>query len=72
MAGIMTSDITTLPESEHMKATDSCHPCKGVIKHVDIDGSATNIGASSYAGWGLWTPDDHRFNNHLPFLGEEQ
>eukprot|EP00972_Heterocapsa_arctica_P023396 3446967-Heterocapsa_arctica.AAC.1 len=72
MAGIITSDWTTLPESDYMKTTEVCHPCKGIINNVYIDGSATKIRASCYAGWGLWTPDDHHFNVSGPLLGEEQ
>eukprot|EP00972_Heterocapsa_arctica_P045784 6757156-Heterocapsa_arctica.AAC.2 len=52
MAEIITSDWTTLSETEYMKATDTCHPCEGIIKKVYIDGSATTIGASCYAGCG--------------------
>eukprot|EP00972_Heterocapsa_arctica_P057139 8431633-Heterocapsa_arctica.AAC.1 len=55
-----------------MKATEVCHPCKGVIHKVYIDGSATKVGASRYAGWGVWTPDGPRFNECGPLLGEEQ
>eukprot|EP00972_Heterocapsa_arctica_P006418 941241-Heterocapsa_arctica.AAC.1 len=50
MAGGITNDMNTLPESEHMKAADTCHPCKGIIKKIDIDGAATRLGASSCAG----------------------
>eukprot|EP00972_Heterocapsa_arctica_P041346 6099240-Heterocapsa_arctica.AAC.1 len=30
------------------------------------------LGASCYAGWGLWTPDDPGFVECVPLLGEEQ
>eukprot|EP00972_Heterocapsa_arctica_P088559 13057758-Heterocapsa_arctica.AAC.1 len=66
MAGIITSDWTTSPESEDMKATEVRHPRKGSIKKVCIDGSATNIEASCYAGWGLWTLDDQSVNGSGP------
>eukprot|EP00972_Heterocapsa_arctica_P102193 15058081-Heterocapsa_arctica.AAC.1 len=55
-----------------MNATEVCHPCKGIIKKVYIDGSATKVGASCYSGWGLWTPNDHILNECGPLLGEEQ
>eukprot|EP00972_Heterocapsa_arctica_P082987 12228669-Heterocapsa_arctica.AAC.1 len=42
------------------------------MKKVYIDGSATKVGASCFAGWGLWTPDDQQSNECGPFLGEKQ
>jgi hypothetical protein len=71
MTGLITSDCTTLPEKDYMKAKDTCHPCKGLITNVYI-GSATTIGASCDAGWGLWTPDDQSFNEHVALIGKEQ
>eukprot|EP00972_Heterocapsa_arctica_P041139 6064196-Heterocapsa_arctica.AAC.1 len=62
MAGIVPSDWTTLPDIEFMKAAEVCHPCRGTLKKVYIDGSAAKVGASCYAGWWLWTPGDQRFN----------
>eukprot|EP00972_Heterocapsa_arctica_P105492 15543821-Heterocapsa_arctica.AAC.1 len=55
-----------------MKAVEVCHPCTGKVKKIDIDGSSTKVGASCYAGWGPWTPDDQKFNECGPLLGEEQ
>eukprot|EP00972_Heterocapsa_arctica_P002945 433816-Heterocapsa_arctica.AAC.1 len=55
-----------------MKAVEVCHPCRGKVNKVYIDESATKVGASCYAGWGLWTPDDHLFHECGPLLGEEQ
>eukprot|EP00972_Heterocapsa_arctica_P057730 8516501-Heterocapsa_arctica.AAC.1 len=72
MAGIVPSGWSTCLDTDHMKADAACHPCKGNIKKVYIDGSATKVGASCYAGWGLWTPDDRSFNECGPLLGEEQ
>eukprot|EP00972_Heterocapsa_arctica_P042670 6290554-Heterocapsa_arctica.AAC.1 len=43
-AGVVTTDRTTLPNSEHMMAEDLCHECKGIAKSVFIDGSSYNIG----------------------------
>eukprot|EP00972_Heterocapsa_arctica_P004798 710883-Heterocapsa_arctica.AAC.1 len=37
---------TTLPDTENMKAMKVCHPCRGKLKKVYIDGSATKAGAS--------------------------
>eukprot|EP00972_Heterocapsa_arctica_P056439 8327006-Heterocapsa_arctica.AAC.1 len=48
-----------------------CHPCKGQVK-VYIDGSATKIGASCYAGRGLWTPDNQSFNDNGALKRKEQ
>eukprot|EP00972_Heterocapsa_arctica_P027809 4090825-Heterocapsa_arctica.AAC.1 len=70
MLGIAPIDWTTLPDSDYMKATEVCHPCEGIIKKVYIDGSAAKVAATCYARWGLWTPDDHRFNECGPVLGE--
>eukprot|EP00972_Heterocapsa_arctica_P105260 15509341-Heterocapsa_arctica.AAC.1 len=49
-----------------------CHPCRGKVTKVYNDGSATTVGASCYAGWGHWTPDDRLFNECGPLLGKEQ
>eukprot|EP00972_Heterocapsa_arctica_P083703 12334688-Heterocapsa_arctica.AAC.1 len=56
---------TSLPLSEHMKAEDQCHECKGKAKSVCI-GSSYKIGASNYSGWGLWSPADQSFNDNGP------
>eukprot|EP00972_Heterocapsa_arctica_P018345 2709560-Heterocapsa_arctica.AAC.1 len=72
MAGIVPSDWTTLPDTENMKAMEVCHHCRGKVKKVYIDGSATEVGASCYAGWGLWTPEDFNFIECGPLLGEDQ
>eukprot|EP00972_Heterocapsa_arctica_P019953 2943458-Heterocapsa_arctica.AAC.1 len=71
-AGVITSDWTTLPMTDLMKDEDTCHACKGIIKKVCIDGSATKVGASCYAGWGPWTPDDHTSNGNETLKGREQ
>eukprot|EP00972_Heterocapsa_arctica_P038970 5740683-Heterocapsa_arctica.AAC.1 len=36
-AGVVSTDWTTLHESEHMKAEDLCHECEGTAKTVFID-----------------------------------
>eukprot|EP00972_Heterocapsa_arctica_P052136 7669463-Heterocapsa_arctica.AAC.1 len=55
-----------------MMAEDICHECKGTAKTVLFDGSSYKIGNSNYAGWGIWSPDDHSFNEHGPFKGKNQ
>eukprot|EP00972_Heterocapsa_arctica_P092354 13620683-Heterocapsa_arctica.AAC.1 len=47
-AGIATKDWTTLQESEHMKAEDLCHECKGKTNTVFIDGSSYKVGESGH------------------------
>eukprot|EP00972_Heterocapsa_arctica_P039389 5800334-Heterocapsa_arctica.AAC.1 len=44
-----------------MKEHDICQPCTENVKKVYIDGSATKIGASAYAGWGMRSPDNPNF-----------
>eukprot|EP00972_Heterocapsa_arctica_P010784 1581608-Heterocapsa_arctica.AAC.1 len=51
---------------------DICHPCKGTARKVYIDGSSYKIGASSYSGWGIWSPDEDNFNEHGPLKGKRQ
>eukprot|EP00972_Heterocapsa_arctica_P007365 1074239-Heterocapsa_arctica.AAC.1 len=71
-AGVVTTDWTTLPYSEHMMAEDLCRECKGTAKSVFIDGSSYTIGNSNYSGWGIWSPDDQRFNENGPLNGKTQ
>eukprot|EP00972_Heterocapsa_arctica_P064237 9479041-Heterocapsa_arctica.AAC.1 len=52
-AGIVKKYWTALPESEHMKAEDLCHECKGEAKPVFIEGSSYKVGDSNYSGWGI-------------------
>eukprot|EP00972_Heterocapsa_arctica_P085100 12539229-Heterocapsa_arctica.AAC.1 len=48
---VITKDYTALPETEYMKGEDVSLPCTEKTNKVYIDGSATTIGASAYAGW---------------------
>eukprot|EP00972_Heterocapsa_arctica_P035262 5189132-Heterocapsa_arctica.AAC.1 len=57
-AGVITKEWTALEETDYMKEQDLCQPCTENTKKVYIDGSATKIGASAYAGWGMWSPDN--------------
>eukprot|EP00972_Heterocapsa_arctica_P061444 9061885-Heterocapsa_arctica.AAC.1 len=41
-----------------MKGTDNSQACTEHAMKVYIDGSATKIRASAYAGWGMWSPDN--------------
>eukprot|EP00972_Heterocapsa_arctica_P078748 11611665-Heterocapsa_arctica.AAC.1 len=50
--GVITKDYTALPETEYMTADDISLNCTAKADKVYIDGSATKIGASAYAGWG--------------------
>eukprot|EP00972_Heterocapsa_arctica_P063797 9412082-Heterocapsa_arctica.AAC.1 len=55
-----------------MKAEDMCHECKGKAKTLFIDGSSYKVGDSNYSGWGIWSPDEHSFNNNGPLKGASQ
>eukprot|EP00972_Heterocapsa_arctica_P114977 16445442-Heterocapsa_arctica.AAC.1 len=63
-AGVITKDWTALPETEYMKETDISQACTEHEKKVYIDGSATKIGATAYAGWGMWSPDNANFKKN--------
>eukprot|EP00972_Heterocapsa_arctica_P009879 1452783-Heterocapsa_arctica.AAC.1 len=39
---------------------------------VYIDGSATKIGASAYAGWGMWSPDNPNYKDNDALKGKDQ
>eukprot|EP00972_Heterocapsa_arctica_P077981 11498842-Heterocapsa_arctica.AAC.1 len=68
----MTSDLTKLKETDCMKAVDHCHNIVVETQKVYIDGSATYVGASAYAGWGLWTPGNPNFNDNGALKGLDQ
>eukprot|EP00972_Heterocapsa_arctica_P008906 1307019-Heterocapsa_arctica.AAC.1 len=55
-----------------MKAEDISLNCTEKADKVYIDGSATNIEASAYAGWGMWSPDNANFNENGPLKGKSQ
>eukprot|EP00972_Heterocapsa_arctica_P074836 11043003-Heterocapsa_arctica.AAC.1 len=55
-----------------MKAEDTRHNCNEKASKVYIDGSATTIGASAYAGWGMWSPDNANFKENRPLKGKDQ
>eukprot|EP00972_Heterocapsa_arctica_P046069 6796005-Heterocapsa_arctica.AAC.1 len=55
-----------------MKAEDICLDCTEQADKVYIDGSATKIRASAYAGWGMWSPDNANFKGHGPLKGKDQ
>eukprot|EP00972_Heterocapsa_arctica_P044153 6517460-Heterocapsa_arctica.AAC.1 len=55
--GVFIKYCTALPETEYMKADDISLNCIEKADKVYIDGSATKLGASAYAGWGMWSPD---------------
>eukprot|EP00972_Heterocapsa_arctica_P024158 3561545-Heterocapsa_arctica.AAC.1 len=49
--GVITRDYTAPPETEHMKGEDISLPSTEKVEKVYVDGSATKVGASAYAGW---------------------
>eukprot|EP00972_Heterocapsa_arctica_P015196 2237693-Heterocapsa_arctica.AAC.1 len=49
--GVITKEWTALEDCEYMKEQGFCQPCTERTNMVYIDGSATTIGASAYAGW---------------------
>eukprot|EP00972_Heterocapsa_arctica_P013785 2033827-Heterocapsa_arctica.AAC.1 len=68
----MTSDWTKLKETDFMTAVDHCHDIGMETQKVYIDGSATKVGASAYAGWGLWTPGNLNLNENGALTGLDQ
>eukprot|EP00972_Heterocapsa_arctica_P009462 1392936-Heterocapsa_arctica.AAC.1 len=55
-----------------MKAEDIRHDSTEKADNVYIDGSATKIGASAYAGWGMWSPDNGIFKENGPLKSKDQ
>eukprot|EP00972_Heterocapsa_arctica_P017458 2579311-Heterocapsa_arctica.AAC.1 len=55
-----------------MKAEDICLDCTEKADKAYIDGSATKIGASAYAGWGMWSPEKANFKENGPLKGTYQ
>eukprot|EP00972_Heterocapsa_arctica_P096572 14248053-Heterocapsa_arctica.AAC.1 len=55
-----------------MKAEDTRQDSTEKADKVYIDGSATKIGASAYAGWGMWSPDNSNFKENGPLKGKDQ
>eukprot|EP00972_Heterocapsa_arctica_P089143 13144899-Heterocapsa_arctica.AAC.1 len=49
---VITKEYTALPETDFMRAEDTCLDSAENAVKVYIDGSATKIEASAYAGWG--------------------
>eukprot|EP00972_Heterocapsa_arctica_P005539 818418-Heterocapsa_arctica.AAC.1 len=56
---IITKEWTALKDYEYMN-------------EQDIDGSTANIGASAYAGWGMWSPDNPNVQENGPLKGRDQ
>eukprot|EP00972_Heterocapsa_arctica_P088575 13060352-Heterocapsa_arctica.AAC.1 len=50
--GVIAKECTALPETDYMRAEDTRLDSMEKADKVYIDGSATKIGASAYAGWG--------------------
>eukprot|EP00972_Heterocapsa_arctica_P071733 10596204-Heterocapsa_arctica.AAC.1 len=55
-----------------MKETDICQACTEHAEKVYIDESATKIGASANAGWGMWSPDNANFKENVALIGRDQ
>eukprot|EP00972_Heterocapsa_arctica_P078776 11616444-Heterocapsa_arctica.AAC.1 len=55
-----------------MKAEDISLNCAEKADKVYIDGSATKIKASAYAGWGMWSTDNVSFKANGPLKGKDQ
>eukprot|EP00972_Heterocapsa_arctica_P078160 11526308-Heterocapsa_arctica.AAC.1 len=55
-----------------MKAEDTKHGSTEKAETVYIDGSATKIAASAYAGWGMWSPDNVNLKENGPLKGKDQ
>ena len=70
--GVMTKKCTALPETDYMRAEDTCLDSMEKADKVYIDGSATKIGASAYAGLGMWSPDNGNFKENGPLKGKGQ
>eukprot|EP00972_Heterocapsa_arctica_P109785 16164165-Heterocapsa_arctica.AAC.1 len=64
--GVITRESTALPDTDYMKAEDTRLDSTEKAVKVYIDGSATTIGASAYAGWGMWSPDNVNFKESGP------
>eukprot|EP00972_Heterocapsa_arctica_P108614 15994174-Heterocapsa_arctica.AAC.1 len=70
--GVITEEWTALEETEYMKEQDLCQPCTENVKKVYIDGSATQIGAGAYAGWGMWSADNSKVKENGALKGRYQ
>eukprot|EP00972_Heterocapsa_arctica_P079361 11695584-Heterocapsa_arctica.AAC.1 len=70
--GVIMKECTSLPETAYMKAKDIKLESTEKAEKVYIDGSATKIRASAYAGWGMWSPDNVNFKENGPMKGKHQ
>eukprot|EP00972_Heterocapsa_arctica_P073054 10791430-Heterocapsa_arctica.AAC.1 len=55
-----------------MKAEDNSLNCTEKAVKIYIDGSAAKIGASAYAGWGMWSPYNTNYTENGPLKGKDQ
>eukprot|EP00972_Heterocapsa_arctica_P044948 6633563-Heterocapsa_arctica.AAC.1 len=55
-----------------MRAEDTAENGAETAQKVYIDGSATKIRASAYAGWGMWSPDNPNFKENDALKGKDQ
>eukprot|EP00972_Heterocapsa_arctica_P114830 16444577-Heterocapsa_arctica.AAC.1 len=70
--GVITKEYTALPNTPYMMAEDTAQDSTERAQKVYIDGSATKIGASAYAGWGIWSPDNVNFKENGALKGKDQ
>eukprot|EP00972_Heterocapsa_arctica_P114554 16442981-Heterocapsa_arctica.AAC.1 len=70
--GVITKEYTALPKTAYMAAEDTVHDSTETAQKVYINGSAKKIGASAYAGWGMWTPDNTHFKDNCALKGKDQ
>eukprot|EP00972_Heterocapsa_arctica_P107456 15829203-Heterocapsa_arctica.AAC.1 len=70
--GVITKECTALPRTEAMMEEDFVGNSTDKAHEVYIDGSATKLGASAYAGWGMWSPDNPNFKENYALKGKDQ
>eukprot|EP00972_Heterocapsa_arctica_P015311 2255734-Heterocapsa_arctica.AAC.1 len=70
--GVITKEYTALPKTAYMMAEDIARDSTETAQKVYIDGSATKIGASAFAGWGMWSPDNTNFKENGALKGKDQ
>eukprot|EP00972_Heterocapsa_arctica_P080295 11833618-Heterocapsa_arctica.AAC.1 len=70
--GVITERYFSLPISDYMRAADNVAVSNEKAIKNNIDGSATKIGASAYAGWGMWSPDNDSFKENGAIRGSDQ
>eukprot|EP00972_Heterocapsa_arctica_P001985 285476-Heterocapsa_arctica.AAC.1 len=74
--GCNTYGGNAMPATQSQTITGcSCKKSKSRTTGADkvyVDGSAIKIGASAYAGWGMWSPDNANLKENGPLKGKDQ